>query len=215
MKREKKPSASASGIPQWFMTYTDVITVMMTFFILLMTFANSEPENFDLMQQSLFGSGGSAGIVGNRTSPIDQPAVLLRVRPPASRVTVRGSQMPPLSTDPVTEAVGKGLKSLEEQAHQFEREVAFDVSQPLFIDGKGELTSIAAEHLKMIAVQLQRLPMEFRIIVGDQGDASAAVTMASHMTTALLVPPGKISVEVAPAHSLPETGLRLVLTKQE
>ena len=51
-----------AGIPSWFLTYTDVITLLMTFFILLLTFATSEPEFLSKVQVVAFGGGGSTGV---------------------------------------------------------------------------------------------------------------------------------------------------------
>ena len=39
-------------IPAWFMTYSDVITLLMTFFILLLTFSTTEPERFEKVRSS-------------------------------------------------------------------------------------------------------------------------------------------------------------------
>ena len=40
--REKQPPPKPDEIPAWFMTYSDVITLLMTFFILLLTFATQD-----------------------------------------------------------------------------------------------------------------------------------------------------------------------------
>ena len=66
MGREKKPPDKPDDIPAWFMTYSDVITLLMTFFILLMTFATNEPERFERMQVSMFGGSGATGLAGRR-----------------------------------------------------------------------------------------------------------------------------------------------------
>ena len=42
-------SPGSAEVPTWFMTYSDVITLLMTFFILLLTFATNEPESFERM----------------------------------------------------------------------------------------------------------------------------------------------------------------------
>ena len=46
MARQKPFPEPKDDIPAWFMTYSDVITLLMTFFILLLTFATTEPERF-------------------------------------------------------------------------------------------------------------------------------------------------------------------------
>ena len=44
------------------MTFSDVITLLMTFFILLLTFATNEPESFSRIETSMFGGGGTGTI---------------------------------------------------------------------------------------------------------------------------------------------------------
>jgi len=71
MARDKPEEPNSGDIPAWFMTYSDVITLLMTFFILLMTFSTTEPENFGRMQVVMFGGGNSSGVarqVGPRAS---------------------------------------------------------------------------------------------------------------------------------------------------
>ena len=48
--REKPLPEPPDDVPLWFMTYSDVITLMMTFFILLLTFSTSDPERFEQMK---------------------------------------------------------------------------------------------------------------------------------------------------------------------
>ena len=62
--KEKPPPDPPEDVPLWFMTYSDVITLMMTFFILLLTFATNEPERFEQMKISVFGASGASGIAG-------------------------------------------------------------------------------------------------------------------------------------------------------
>ena len=207
-----EPSKNAGGIPKWFVTYSDVITLLMTFFILLMTFANSEPEKFELMQQSLFGAGGSAGNVGKRVDALDKPTIVVRARPASSRLTIRGTEIPPMYSDPINQAVGKGLSSLEQQnVLATERTFALDVSMPLFVDVNDQLTTIARQHLKLIANQMTRLPISIKIVVGSSSESIAAAKMATYLSTNLRVLVGRVSIEVATRETRPPTGLRLIL----
>lgn len=160
MARKKKES-DEQGVPRWFVTYSDVITLLMTFFILLLTFASSEPEGFELMQQALFGSGGSSGTIGEKLEALERDSYVVRIKPTASRLTTHGSEMPPLHKDPVTEAASKGLKALTEnndlsQSQRF----LFEVPISLFFDSKGKLTEVGKKHLSLLANQMQSMPLE-------------------------------------------------------
>ena len=53
----------AADIPEWIVTYSDTITLLMTFFILLLTFATSEPEKFQQLQSVMFGGSRATGMV--------------------------------------------------------------------------------------------------------------------------------------------------------
>ena len=109
----RKPQVEAAeGLPAWVMTYSDVITLLMTFFVLLLTFATAEPENFERMRFSMFGGGAGTGIAGAAHSGLDHDAVLWRERPKTARLSTRGAEMPASSGDALLTSVAKGLSSL-------------------------------------------------------------------------------------------------------
>ena len=72
MAKEKLPPPPPDDIPAWFMTYSDVITLLMTFFILLLTFSTTEPERFEKVQTAVHQSGGASSMVGPVSEGIDQ-----------------------------------------------------------------------------------------------------------------------------------------------
>lgn len=210
----KRTSAPQNeGIPKWFVTYSDVITLLMTFFILLLTFASSEPEGFALMKESFFGTGGSAGDVGIKLEGIDRDSIVLRLKPPAGRLTSHGSEIPPMHTDPVKEAASKGLQALQETNDLSRQEsIAFDVQFALYFDEDGTPSSVATQHAQMLAKQLRRLPLELTLSVSAPQQVRAACRLAEIMTTRMGCPAG--SVSVALDRSLPQRGtLRLTLLR--
>ena len=101
--KKRPPPEPAGDVPLWFMTYSDVITLMMTFFILLLTFATNEPESYEQMQASMFGGAGAMGIAGDILEEND--AVLMRQRLRLGRATDRGSEMPPMESSPTAQAL--------------------------------------------------------------------------------------------------------------
>ena len=50
MARQPAPEEPEDDVPAWVMTFSDVITLLMTFFILLLTFATNTPETFDRLR---------------------------------------------------------------------------------------------------------------------------------------------------------------------
>ncbi len=212
MSREKKEKPKDGGIPRWFVTYSDVITLLMTFFILLLTFASNEPEGFEIMQESVFGTGGSSGNVGMKSNNADNDTLVMRTKPPSSRLTTHGSEMPPMYTDPVTEAASRGLTALDENNDLANfRRFSMDISINLYGDTNDEPTEIALHHLQMIAVQMKRLPLELTMTVASPEQLRIVAKFAEILTTRLEVPDGRVAIAVGSnADSVPQ-GLRLTL----
>ena len=110
MARDKKPPDPPGDIPAWFMTYSDVITLLMTFFILLLTFATTEPERFEKSVSSTFSAGGAAtGTAGKKLDGNNFDSFINRLRPPAARIAMRGAEMPPIVREPAKATFGDGL----------------------------------------------------------------------------------------------------------
>ncbi|MCA9008249.1 MAG: flagellar motor protein MotB [Planctomycetaceae bacterium] len=184
-------------IPKWFVTYSDVITLLMTFFILLLTFANSEPENFEKMQVATFGGAGSGGLAGPPTKGIDKDSVNVRYRPSSSRSTPRGTEMTPTELTPIGDAASKGLDALDnpEELASAERTSTTLLMESLR-DGNGQLTSQAMQQLRMIAIQMKSLPLSADLQISAPDDLDFAVGMARYMQDELNVPSGRLSVSI-------------------
>ncbi len=209
MPRSKKQPDSG-GIPRWFVTYSDVITLLMRFFILLLTFASSEPEGFEMMQESLFGSGGSASNVGIKVEGAEKDTLVVRTKPPSSRLTSRGSEMPPMYSDPVTEAASKGLSALDESNDlaNFER-FSLDVSIHLYTNSTGEPTDVALHQLQVLASQMKRLPLELKFTVSSAQHLKVVAQLAELLTSRFAVPPGRVGIAVGRAPKGLQLSLRL------
>lgn len=177
------------------MTYSDVITLLMTFFILLLTFANSEPENFEKMQVATFGSAGSGGLAGSKSTGLDKDAMNVRYRPGTARRTPRGSEMTPTEPTPIGESASKGLESLEnpEELASAERVSTTSLVETLR-DENGQMTPQAVQQLRLIAIQMKSLPLSAEFQVSDPANIDFAVGMARYMQDELKVPSGRLSV---------------------
>ena len=112
MARQKPFEEPADDVPAWVMTFSDVITLLMTFFILLLTFATNTPETFDRLQVTMFGGGGSTGFV-SEVEGMDRDELLTRMRARVGRTTAAGSAMPPLYSDPTFASLEKNFAGLE------------------------------------------------------------------------------------------------------
>ena len=210
--KESEPDPPAD-LPVWLMTYSDVVTLLMTFFILLLTFATSEPESFDRVQVSMFGGGGATGIAGEQIKGMDKDALLVRERSRAGRMSMRGSEMPPIDQDPSYQAMADGLKGLEASA---DRELATQHSATiplsLLIDSRGEVTTVGQQQLRMIAQQLRKQPLDVEFMVGDRKRLGDAVKLTSHLYEKEAIQPGRLGVG-RDVNALDPSLVRIILTR--
>jgi flagellar motor protein MotB len=184
-------------IPKWFVTYSDVITLLMTFFILLLTFASSEPEDLEKMQAATFGVAGASGIAGQSPQGQDKNSLTVRYRPSTARRTTRGSETAPLETTPISESASKGLDALENPDELVTSErVSTESLIDTLRDEEGRMTSKAVQQLRMIAIQMQSLPLNAELQLSEGADIDFAVGVARYMQDELKVPSGRLSVSV-------------------
>ena len=54
----KKKEESAPGAPLWLVTYGDMVTLVLTFFVLLFSFSSIDVQNFEMMIMSFQGALG-------------------------------------------------------------------------------------------------------------------------------------------------------------
>jgi len=203
-------------IPSWFMTYSDVITLMMTFFILLLTFATNEPEFFSSFQVVAFGGGGSTGMASPSENFVNQDVPIARYRPNAARRATRGSETPPMETDAVQHTLSKGLKALE-QTNLLADADRIRLLSPMSImrTDEGELTTHAIHQIEMLAPQLINMPVELGFRTSSQEDADFCIMVALAMFEDLGVPLGRISVSTVASSTIPRGHLEMMLTRED
>ena len=196
MAKEKPPEPPGEDIPAWFMTYSDVITLLMTFFILLLTFSTTEPDRFERIQKTVFTGGKGTGIAGD---PIDGPeleAFIQRVRPRAARMAMNGSEMPSYIKEASTKSVGVGMKGLTAEeakqdvmtTNQFELKIDTLVGKDLKVKTQG--VQVAA----MLAQQLAHLPVHMTVECGDPKIFDRATAFITYLYQTENIRPGQVGV---------------------
>ena len=200
-------------IPKWFVTYSDVITLLMTFFILLLTFASSEPENFERMQVATFGSAGSGGLAGPPPDGLDKNSLVVRYRPDTARRTPRGAETAPTEVTPVGESAAKGLDALEnpDELASSERVSTKSYIETLRGDD-GRMSPTAVKQARLIAAQMKSLPLSADLQVSRPEDIDFAVGMARYMQDELKVPSGRLSISIQEATNVSGT-LKTTITR--
>jgi chemotaxis protein MotB len=74
MARKKKQEEGGGGAPEWLVTYSDLVTLLLTFFVLLLSMANMDKVKFHDALGSLKGAFGLAGSVGK--TDLTKPKVI-------------------------------------------------------------------------------------------------------------------------------------------
>ena len=203
------------------MTYSDVITLLMTFFILLLTFATNEPESFVQMQTVMFGGGSATGLVGDRTDSLDSDAIVLRQRPRSARLAIRGSEMPPIYSDPDYASISGGLEALEDANDEDElAEYVIMASLLQLVDEDGSLSDLGHRQFSAMGQQLRNLPLGVRMEVTSSSRVPAAMSLIQYLIDEQHVLPGRISASIAQdalpsPHSLRITIDRLLVERSD
>ena len=201
-------------IPSWVMTFSDVITLLMTFFILLLTFASSTPEKFEQVKVSMFAGGGATGIVGTKDTGMERDSVLMRERSKAGRLTTRGSEMPPLEADAAISSLGKGIAGLEDaEKRKLSTQHAFTVPLSLFVDSEGKVTSIGKQHLHMVARHMRKKPIKLSCFVGNETDLVRAQALSQSLFEEERIAPGQLALGMDNKYANRGSYVTLILTK--
>ena len=58
MSRRNKKESSSGGAPEWMTTYSDLVTLLLCFFVLLFAFSTTDAQKFKTIMESLQGSLG-------------------------------------------------------------------------------------------------------------------------------------------------------------
>ncbi|MCP3178400.1 flagellar motor protein MotB [Desulfuromonas sp. KJ2020] len=70
----KKPKKKQEGAPAWMVTYSDLVTLLLTFFVLLLSMASMDRIKFSAASNSLKGAFGIMG--GKQQTEIAPPAII-------------------------------------------------------------------------------------------------------------------------------------------
>jgi len=215
MPRDKKPPDPPGDIPAWFMTYSDVITLLMTFFILLLTFATTEPERFEKSVSSTFSMGAATGTTGKKMDGNNLDSFINRLRPPAARIAMRGAEMPPIVREPAKATFGDGLKSLDDEEEK-QNELtshSFEVPAVRLFDSTGQLTSYGKLICKMLSQQLSELPFQASIQFSDQKHTAALADMMAFLFETEKTRAGQVAISFVKPEGLDKRNVRVLIKR--
>ena len=196
MAREKSAPPQADDIPAWFMTYSDVITLLMTFFILLLTFSTTEPERFERFKTTVFSGGNATGIAGDPIEGPENDSWVQRVRPRAARIAMYGAEIPPTKKQASKYSVGEGLMGTTDDENKMETMSTniFAVKRERIVNNQSQLTPEGAHLGDMLANQLTSLPVHLSLQVANLEQAEMATKFFSHLYEVHQIRPGQIGL---------------------
>lgn len=215
MARQKKHPEPQDDIPAWFMTYSDVITLLMTFFILLLTFATTEPERFEKSASSTFSNGSATGTAGKKMKKGGNDSFINRLRVPAARIAMRGSEIPPIQRESATETWGEGLRSLNDEESQQNalNSHHFDVPSAQLFDSDGKLTIGGTQLCKHLSNQLQDLPFHAAIQFNNQRHVENLTQMMEYLFHTEKTRPGQLALTYIRNDNLDTDHVRILIKR--
>ncbi len=198
MAKEKPPEPPGEDIPAWFMTYSDVITLLMTFFILLLTFSTTEPDRFERISKTVFSGGTGTGVVGQPIEGPELEAFIQRVRPRSARMALAGSEMPSYLKEPSKNLVGEGLKGLsdEESKQDVMTTNQFEIKIDSLMTPDLQLRPRGAQVASMLARQLDQLPVHMTVECSNPDNFERATAFVTHLYQTEKIRPGQVGVGV-------------------
>lgn len=97
----KAKEEKAACAPEWMVTFSDIVTLLVTFFVLMLTFSSMDEEKLSMFADSVAGVG-LQGIISESMS--SKEALLDRQRMASASVSDSGSDMPGVFDDPKMES---------------------------------------------------------------------------------------------------------------
>ncbi|WP_228704331.1 flagellar motor protein MotB [Marinobacter daqiaonensis] len=138
--RQRRPSRGRRGAPAWIVTFADLATLLLTFFILLLSFAEMDVEKYRAMAQSMAVAFGSANVMAEdiggspltliESDTVSSPEPMDTPREVAEFIDDRGAA-PELTRVPegVVELTSRLIGELEEEVADESLSISYDEEQ--------------------------------------------------------------------------------------
>jgi len=160
-EQKKQPKCDCSGgAPAWMVTYSDLVTLLLTFFVLLMSMANMDPVRFTEASSSLKDAFG----MHSRPAHVEF-AIPILPSPPQSKFNPVQTEL----TTKIHRKVKAQIEDLElskdiEALKQDDNTIILRVNNTiLFKPGESRVLTQAYPTLRKIADIIRPLPMDLRI----------------------------------------------------
>jgi len=224
---------TAPGVPAWMLTYADTVTLLMTFFVMLMSFSTMDTGKFARTMGSLVGYMG----MGQRDR-LNRDSLLDRRFMDASRIHMQGYENPP-DYDPLNYVAEKfdylvRTSSVVNMLRYRMTEQGFEIHLlpgTVFEEGTARLTSDAPRVLRLIGKACAHIPHEVRVLATadmfysseyaapEDLAADRAAVICDHLRREYRVAPERMSLAIPMrggwpgAAQTPEAGVRLIVMR--
>jgi hypothetical protein len=179
----------------WIVTYSDMITLLMACFIMIITFASKEPEKLGQKKDSLVGGRGGSGVAGAMHELPDQDAVIWRERPLSSRDGKGKSENPAMYSDPGLPTTSEVMRALENvNAASINDSYSIRLPLALLFQSGDRLSPSATEIFHGMGRHIRQLPFDLLIQVDDAKYLSKAMAVAQFLMLKESIYPARLAV---------------------
>lgn len=161
------------GAPMWIVTFTDMISLLLTFFIMILTFSSMEEEKMQQATGSLSGAFGVMSDPGRPPRTETQKSLTYKFRERDREGVSDPSLRPSKVKDAIRKVQDKLKYNVAIETVDLERGMLIDLKsngdEEIFILGTSKINPWASSLLREIAIMFRDLPM--RICVETHIDA--------------------------------------------
>lgn len=156
--RNQPEPEQAQGAPEWMVTFSDCMTLLLTFFVLLLSFSSFSDKVFRKLKVVFAGSLSSVGVTRSKDTDALTAIKLIKYKQELDK----GSEKPTLE-----EGTENHLKKDTEPVNFHDRKV-FLISSDKIFWGKGTIISLQGQKtLSAMASFLKEVPN--RIVISENG----------------------------------------------
>jgi chemotaxis protein MotB len=193
MARAKKeaPPEEAAGAPLWMVTFSDCMNLLLTFFVLLVTFSAFGEEqqerilNFGAAIRTVFGTPVEDGGQRDQSSVLPEHQVLGREQPEHGSDTPTGNTAPGATSG----AMNEDLQAMDHRTHK----VFLIPSRKVFL-GRGRALSGDGRYLLAVMAAFLNETLG-NVVISENGPEGPGGTMELGLSRAMLVLQHLLSVQ--------------------
>lgn len=160
LKKKERPKKASGGAPAWMVTYSDLVTLLLTFFVLLLSMASLDPVRFTAASSSI------KDAFGMHSTPLSVNfAIPILPSPPVTKYTPMQQTMTTKLYEKIKSQIQ--LKKMSDDIEALRKDsdtIILRVNDSvLFKPGQSQVPPTSYPVLRNIADIIRPLPMKLRI----------------------------------------------------